>query len=105
MSHVERHATLHGEPDVMAKRPTNMAASVRHRLADIARSNGEDFQYVLTRYGIERLLYRLAQSSHAGSFVLKGAALFQLWSDQPHRPTRDDKRSAAGRLRPPSTCC
>lgn len=66
MSHVERHATLHGEPDVMAKRPTNMAASVRHRLADIARSNGEDFQYVLTRYGIERLLYRLAQSSHAG---------------------------------------
>lgn len=67
----------------------NLAASVRHRLGQIARANGEDFQLVLTRYGLERLLYRLACSPHADTFVLKGACLFQLWSDQPHRPTRD----------------
>lgn len=44
---------------------------------------------MLTRYANERLLYRLAQSSHAKSFVLKGAALFMLWTDKPHRATRD----------------
>jgi len=69
--------------------PRNLAASVRHRLTQIARANREDFHLVLTRYGLERLLYRLACSPHAGTFVLKGACLFQLWSDQPHRPTRD----------------
>jgi predicted nucleotidyltransferase component of viral defense system len=69
--------------------PRNLAASVRQRLTQIARDNGEDFHLVLTRYGLERLLYRLTRSPHAETFVLKGACLFQLWSDQPHRPTRD----------------
>ena len=71
------------------KQPRNMAASIRQRLSNHARINGEDFQYVLTRYGLERLLYRLSRSSHADMFVLKGAVLLQLWSNQPHRPTRD----------------
>jgi len=62
---------------------------VRHRLTRIARANGEDFHLVLTRYGLERLLYRLARSPHGEAFVLKGACLFQLWSNHPHRPTRD----------------
>jgi hypothetical protein len=44
---------------------------------NLARECREDFQLVLTRYGLERLLYRLAQSPHASEFVLKGAALFQ----------------------------
>lgn len=70
-------------------RPRNLAASVRHRLMELARKQGEDFQLVLTRYVIERLLYRLTQSVHADQFVLKGAMLFRLWGDQPHRPTRD----------------
>lgn len=69
--------------------PRNLAASVRHRLTQIARQNGEDFHLVLTRYGLERLLYRLARSPHGEAFVLKGACLFQLWSNHPHRPTRD----------------
>lgn len=69
--------------------PRNLAASVRQRLMNLSRQRGEDFQLVLTRYGLERLLYRLAQSQHAGQFVLKGAALFQLWTGQPHRSTRD----------------
>jgi hypothetical protein len=67
----------------------NRAASIRARLKQYADSNKEDFNLVLTRYGIERLLYRLATSEHAAQFVLKGALLFDLWYGQPHRPTRD----------------
>jgi hypothetical protein len=70
-------------------RPKNMAAPVRARLTDLARRQGEDFQLVLTRYAIERLLYRLARTEYAAEFVLKGAMLFRLWAGQPHRPTRD----------------
>ncbi len=70
-------------------RPRNVPASVRQRLMQLSRDRGEDFQFVLTRYGLERLLYRLTQSPQAGQFVLKGAMLFQLWTGQPHRPTRD----------------
>lgn len=65
------------------------ATSVRRRLLERARERGEDFQLVLTWYGIERLLYRLSRSSHSEKFTLKGAMLFSLWSDATHRPTRD----------------
>ena len=70
-------------------RPRNLAASVRHRLTDLARKQGEDFQLVLTHYVIERLLYRISRSPHRDEFVLKGAMLFRVWTDQIHRPTRD----------------
>ncbi|HQZ67286.1 MAG TPA: hypothetical protein PLY87_19485, partial [Planctomycetaceae bacterium] len=40
-------------------KPGNQAASVRQRLMNVAKERGEEFQYVLTRYGMERLLYRL----------------------------------------------
>lgn len=73
----------------MTKVPKDVGASVRARLLQLAKKQGEDFQLVLTRYASERLLYRLAQSSHATSFVLKGAALFMLWTEKPHRATRD----------------
>jgi hypothetical protein len=66
-----------------------MAASVRQRLTDVARKHSDDFQLVLTRYAIERFLYRLSCSGHREEFVLKGAMLFGLWNDHPHRPTRD----------------
>ena len=69
--------------------PRNLAASVRSRLLTLAKSGGEDFTFVLTRYGLERLLYRLGRSSYAGDFVLKGAMLFRLWSGNPHRSTKD----------------
>lgn len=59
------------------------------RLARLSRERGEDFQLVLTRYANERLLFRLASSRHAQRFVLKGAALFTLWTGKPHRATRD----------------
>ncbi|WP_238527678.1 nucleotidyl transferase AbiEii/AbiGii toxin family protein [Pseudoxanthomonas spadix] len=40
-------------------------------------------------YAIERLLYRINISKNADQFLLKGALLFDLWFDIPHRPTRD----------------
>lgn len=67
----------------------NLAASVRARLLNVAKAQGADFNQVLVRFALERMLYRLAQSSHADRFLLKGALLFTLWYDMPHRATRD----------------
>jgi hypothetical protein len=67
----------------------NLAASVRARLKRRADATRQDFNLTLTRYGLERLLYRLSVSPHAANYLLKGALLFTLWYDQPHRPTRD----------------
>jgi hypothetical protein len=67
----------------------NLAASVRQRLMNHARSHGEPFQTVLSYYAMERLLYRLSRSPEAERFVLKGALLFLLWSETLHRATRD----------------
>ena len=67
----------------------NVAASVRARLKNRADAKDEDYNLLLTRYGLERLLYRLSVSAHAPNFLLKGALLFQLWHELPHRPTRD----------------
>lgn len=69
--------------------PTNLPASVRDRLFKLSATNGEEFQLVLTRFGVERLLYRLMQTPRGEEFVLKGAVLFTLWQGAPHRPTRD----------------
>ncbi len=67
----------------------NVAVSVRNRLLALARERGENFQLLLIQYGLERLLYRLSQSIHRDRFILKGAMLFMLWGNQPHRATRD----------------
>jgi predicted nucleotidyltransferase component of viral defense system len=70
-------------------KPTNVAASVRQRLLNIAHKTKQDFGLLITKYALERLLYRLSVSAHRNVFVLKGALLFDLWILQPHRPTRD----------------
>lgn len=67
----------------------NNAASVRARLLNVAKAQGVDFNQVLVRFALERILYRLTQSRHADRFLLKGALLFTLWYDMPHRATRD----------------
>lgn len=67
----------------------NLAASIRARLKQHADASKQDFNLTLTQYGLERLLYRLSISPHAANYLLKGALLFSLWYDQPHRPTRD----------------
>ena len=69
--------------------PKNISASVKARLQNVAATRGEDFNLLLLRYGIERLLFRLSQSPHADRFLLKGAMLFVVWDEKTHRPTRD----------------
>jgi hypothetical protein len=68
---------------------SNKAISVHARLLNRARSTGEDFNLLLTRYSLERFRYRLSISEYKGQYLLKGALLFDLWFDSPHRPTRD----------------
>lgn len=74
----------------------NLAASVRQRLLTLAKARNDDFQRLLTQYALERLLYRLSRSVYAERFILKGALLFTLWMEEPHRPTRDLDLLGAG---------
>jgi len=74
---------------VSKPQPKDLAASVRQRLLNRSRERGEDFNLVLTRYALERWLFRLSKSPFAKQFVLKGALLFTLWAKQTYRPTRD----------------
>lgn len=73
----------------MRKPVKNVGASVRARLLTIAKERGQTFDLLLTRYVLERFLYRLSTSKHKDSFVLKGAMLVTTWLDNAHRPTRD----------------
>jgi hypothetical protein len=73
----------------MADEPRNIGASVRDRLRNIARKSGIDFQLLLTRYVLERLLYRLGISDYRDEFILKGAMLYAMWVGEPFRNTRD----------------
>lgn len=67
----------------------NLGASIRARILNKAKAEGVDFQLLLTRFALERLLYRLSISEEKEHFLLKGALLFDLWYDMPLRPTRD----------------
>lgn len=44
----------------MSSSPERIGQEVRRQLLEISRERNEDFQFVLMRYGLERLLYRLA---------------------------------------------
>jgi predicted nucleotidyltransferase component of viral defense system len=72
-----------------SSRPANIPASVRQRLLNIAKERGEAFNLILTRYALERLLYRMSISEFRDSFLLKGAMLHSLWYDKPFRATKD----------------
>jgi hypothetical protein len=61
------------------------AASVLARLLNRSRSTGENYNLLLSRFVIQRLLFRLSVSPHAGNFVLKGALLFASRRDKPQR--------------------
>ncbi len=74
----------------------NRSASVLARLLALARQRGDDYSLLLNRFALERLLARISTSPHADRFLLKGALLFALWYDTPHRPTRDADLLAFG---------
>lgn len=67
----------------------NIGASIRDQLLNKARAEKLDYNLLLTRYALERMLYRLSISDQRDQFLLKGALLFDLWFDVPHRPTHD----------------
>jgi hypothetical protein len=69
--------------------PTNLAASVRQRLKNIADTSGRPFAEVLQWYAIERFLARFVMTPHRDTFLLKGATLLRAWEADPARPTRD----------------
>lgn len=68
---------------------TGLVTSIHARLLNLARDRGEDFNLILTRYAIERFLYRLSLAPARDVYWLKGALLFDLWFDVSHRSTRD----------------
>lgn len=68
---------------------TNLESSIQARLLNYSRVNKREYGQVLTKFALERLLYRLSQSKHSDNFLLKGALLFDLWFDVPLRSTRD----------------
>jgi len=63
----------------MSQDRDGLARSVQVKLARHAKEIGADPNLVLTRYAIERFLYRLSRSGHANQFVLKGALLMLAW--------------------------
>jgi predicted nucleotidyltransferase component of viral defense system len=66
-----------------------LAQSVQTRLLNHARAIDADPNGILARYGLERFLHRLARSTHADRFVLKGGMLLRVWLGESSRPTRD----------------
>lgn len=80
----------------------DLTASIHARLLNLAKARGEDFNLILTRYAMERFLYRLSLVPARDVYWLKGALLFDLWFDVPHRPTELDNlaQSACGGILP-----
>lgn len=71
------------------KTPTNLPASIHQQLLALSQERDADFNNLLTRYALERLLYRLSRSEFSSRFVLKGALLFEVWSKERFRTTKD----------------
>ena len=67
----------------------NIAESIRAKLLNIAKAEKSDFNNVLIRFALERFLCRFSRSRYSNHFLLKGALLFTLWYNMPHRTTRD----------------
>jgi hypothetical protein len=70
-------------------RPRNIAASVHQRLLDKSKDSARPFNELFQYYAIERFLYRLSRSSHAGKFILKGALMLLVWEVRASRSTMD----------------
>ena len=77
-------------------KPKNIPASIRQKLLDLSRERNEDFGLILTKYGLERVLFRLSRSKYRDTLILKGALLFELWTKERYRPTRDADFLAKG---------
>jgi hypothetical protein len=97
---MDRAQRARGRPSSSRRFLSGKVASVRARLLLLAKASGQSFNLVLTRFALERLLFRLSQSPYVGRFVLKGAMLMMSWFDDPHRGTRDLDLLGLGNLEP-----
>lgn len=73
----------------MTRQVTDVAASVRRRLLNLARERSASFDQLLVYYAIERFLYRLSLTPWVERLVVKGATLLRAWDVPYARPTRD----------------
>lgn len=73
----------------MIKKTKDIAASVRVKLRNLAKSSHRDFDAVLLQYFQERFLYRVSCSEFKENLILKGALLLMVKSISPFRPTKD----------------
>lgn len=71
------------------KHSRNLSQSIRSKLLQHSKQKKVDFNNEVTRYALDRFLYRLSQSEYKNKFVLKGATLFKVWNGELHRPTKD----------------
>ena len=55
----------------------------------VANETVRSFDKLIQYYVMEGFLYRFSRSSHAYSFILKGALLFRVWNTPDSRATRD----------------
>lgn len=67
----------------------NIAHSVFEKLKSKSKIEKISLDYMLLRYAIERLLYRISISNFKSKFVLKGANLFYVWTGESARMTKD----------------
>lgn len=70
-------------------RTTGLAYSIHVRLVAHAKEMGIEAQFMLERFALYRLLYRLSRSVYSKRFVFKGAQLMLVWMGETVRPTRD----------------
>lgn len=73
----------------MSKPIKNVAASVRQKLANLAKESKRPFAELLQYYAMERFLYRLSRSEYKDRLVLKGALMFVAWGTPRSRATKD----------------
>ncbi|MDR3209782.1 MAG: nucleotidyl transferase AbiEii/AbiGii toxin family protein [Oscillospiraceae bacterium] len=65
------------------------ADSVKARLKQLATAENKPFDYLMTHYFVERLLYRLSVSDYTDNFILKGGLLLYTILENDARATRD----------------
>ena len=80
-------------PDLKIKNPS---ASIRQRVLNQAQERNDDFGLVLTKYGLERILFRVSKSKYRETVIRKGVLLFELWTKERYRATRDADFLAKG---------
>jgi hypothetical protein len=74
----------------MRKPIQNIGASIRARLLNLSKERNQPFELLLTRYTLERLLYRLSKSKHREKFGIRSQTDFFSIGGAPRRRIKRD---------------